>query len=165
MNVQFIATIYGTKRSGIMHALAEKTHQLDGLWLNSKVNQMGGQFIALIKIDIPKENVDELKRFFSSQQGCTSVFNEVVQLSEGTKLMNLTFESKDRYGLVQDISNVLQQKYIDIDKMDANRVAVADLGQSMFSASFDLHVPVDCDLEALKHCLNQVDEHAIIHLH
>lgn len=163
MNVQFIATLSGPERSGIMSELSKKTHELGGIWLDSKLNHLDGQFTGLIKIELPAENAEQLKAIFAEQADLTSQFNDVKEIGTDRTLLTLSFQSNDREGLVHDISNVLADRNVDVDHMDAHRVGIAALGRSLFTSTFVLRAPADIDLGILEKRLADIEEHAVIH--
>ncbi len=164
MDTQFVATVFGPERSGIMQTLADETHRLGGKWLDSRLSQLDGQFIGLIKIDIPQENEQQLKSFFQSQQDINSQFNDVSNVSAHTRSLTVHFDAQDRAGLVSEISNLFRKLGIDVDAMEAHRVAVNELGGNMFTSQFELRVPVTCDLDGLEDSLKGIQADASINI-
>lgn len=163
MNVQFIATVSGPERSGIMSKLAKQTHDLGGIWLDSKLNHLDGQFIGLIKIELPTDNAERLKAAFAEQADLCAQFNDVKEVGIDRTLLTMSFQSNDREGLVHDISNVLTDCNVDVDHMDAHRIGIADLGRSLFTSTFILRVPANIDLATLEKRLAEIEEHAVVH--
>jgi len=164
MKSQFITTIYGEERSGIMKALAQKTNALGGKWIDSRVSQLGGHFVGLIKIEIAAEKVEALKTDIQSLEHIHAHFSECKDLDDQYQLWSLTFESEDRSGLIDQISQVLSDFAVDVDDMEAHRYPIAELGQNVLSAYFALRVPLDFSPDSLCEKLQLIDEKASVEL-
>ncbi|NMP15902.1 ACT domain-containing protein [Thalassotalea sp. Y01] len=164
MTVQFIATILGEERSGVMRSLAQQTNQLGGIWLDSRVSQLGGRFVGLIKIEIGEDKADELKAFFEHHDGLITHFNDCNDLQQSFALWSLTYEARDKSGLIDQITQALAEFAIDIDDMESHRYAVVELGQSVLSAYFSLRTPIDFSPEPLQEKLQHIDQQASIEI-
>ena len=150
MNRQFIVSIVGPDRAGLLKYFAAATHERGGKWLHSKVIRLDGQFAAIIKIELPESQVQVLKSWFEAQEAYLLVFSEVVSGGgEDVRAFKLQVDAEDRPGLVNDITHVLLENQIKIADMACHRVGVADLGASVFTSEFELKVPGDVDLGEL----------------
>lgn len=156
MDTQFIATVYGAEQSGIMKCLADETHRLGGKWVDSRMSQLDGQFIGLIKISVPQNNEEELKAFFLTNKNINSQFNDVSTVGSTSSSIVVHLDAKDRAGLVSDISTLFANLSIEVDSMEAHRVAVNELGGNMFTSEFNLRVPTGCNLIELEKSLKDI---------
>jgi len=162
MNIQFIATIYGEERSGIMKSLAHETHKLGGRWIDSRVSHLCGYFAGIIKIEVPEGNIETLKSTISNHDHITAHFFRCNDLKHEYQLWSLTFEAEDRSGLIDQISQALAEFSVDIDDMESHRYPVVELGQSVLKVSCTLRTPVAFVPDGLSLRLKEIDCNAII---
>lgn len=159
MNTQFMATIAGNDRPNLLKTLAEKTHNLGGKWLDSKISRLEGQLVGIIKIDMPEENMSALKADFNAIADfhvSTSAIN-LVTVTE-CEQVELRIEAKDKPGLISDITNLLDQKGVTIEHMENHRLSVAEVGAIVFYADLNLLVPVDLGTELLLDELKNINQ-------
>lgn len=159
MNTQLTITIAGQDHPQLINQLAAKTHELGGKWLVSKINRLDNQIVGLIKVDIPAETVAMLKQAFT---GLTDLNVRIIDspqpVSKGTvEPLKLKVESSDRPGIVNDITNILDDIGIDIVKIENYRVGVPDLGQALFFAELMVEVPSEVNVEQLLEAVQQVE--------
>jgi len=164
MNTQFITTIFGEERSGIMKSLAQKTNELGGRWIDSRVSHLGGHFAGIIKIEIATDRAQTLKDFISKLEHVNAEFAECNDLKHQYQLWSLTFESEDRAGLIDQISQILSEFAIDIDDMESHRYPIVELGKNVLSAYFALRAPLDFNPSSLSEKLQSIDANAGIEL-
>ena len=163
MHVQFIVSIVGPDRFGLPKHLASATHELGGKWLNSKVIRLGGQFAALIRVEVPAVESARLRAVFAGLEGCHVVFSDVRTAADAaTRTCSVTVDAEDRPGLVSDITHLLQEHQVTIQDMQCHRMVAAGLGTSMFRGEFDVAVPGGVDLSLLMSDLEALGEHVMV---
>ena len=165
MNVQFIVSIVGPDRFGLPKHLASATHELGGKWLNSKVIRLGGQFAALIRVEVPAGESARLRAVFAGLEveGCHVAFSDVRTAADAAaRTCALTVDAEDRPGLVSDITHLLQEHQVTIQDMQCHRMVAAGLGISMFRGEFDVAVPGGADLSLLIRDLEALGERVMV---
>lgn len=145
MTTVFNVSLMGRNRPGLLKELAEYTHNHQGKWLNSKVNHLDSLISALIKIELPLAQLEPLKAIFMAEPelSVTFVKSETVK-SEG-KLVEIVVDADDRPGIVNELTQRLDAEEVEVVDMECNRVGVAELGRSLFTAKMMLKVPHDRD--------------------
>ncbi|WP_108649445.1 glycine cleavage system protein R [Dongshaea marina] len=158
MKKQFIMTLMGPETPGLMRILAEKTHARQGIWLKSKISHLEGQCAGIIKIETDEQQVEALQQELKAVAGLQVVYPVAEDSAPSqSKELQLTIESRDRPGLIKDISNIFDGYDVSVTNLECHRFAVAEIGQSVFKGDFDLMTPADIDLDSLVAELEELD--------
>lgn len=160
MNTQLTITIAGEDHPQLINQLAAKTHQLGGKWLISKIHRLDHQIVGIIKVDIPNETASQLKLEFTR---ITELNARIIETPLPMPLgkfepLKLRVESSDRAGIINDITNILDDIGVEIVNIENRRLGVADLGQALFFAELMVNVPAEVNVEQLLEAVSQVDE-------
>lgn len=163
MNATFIVSLCGTARSGLLQDIAEFTHKHGGTWKSSKVNHLEGHIAAIIKVEIPAEQVPALKEQFTVQPGLSVQFDEVKDVAPmGSSSLSLVVDANDRPGLVKEITNALDEQDVTVIDMECYRVNVTGLGTSVFTANLKLNLPEGCEREDVMADLEELSEDMVV---
>lgn len=141
MSATFIASLMGKNRPGLLKDLAEKTHEMGGKWLSSKVNHLDDQISALIKVALPEAQVQPLKDIFNAEPSVCVVFSSGDAEPAASSMVEMVVDASDRAGIVNEITQILDSECVELVDMDCQRVGVAELGRSVFTARLMLKVP------------------------
>jgi glycine cleavage system regulatory protein len=158
-----MVSIMGPERFGLLKLLAKETHALGGRWLNSKTSHLGGQFVGLLKVDVPDENAEALQSIFTKLDGYVVIINKVAECDSGITL-NVSYDASDRPGLVSDITHLLTDQGIKIEHMESHRVGVIELGSNMFTAQMKLTLPHNMEPSLVKKELELLDGDGVVNL-
>ena len=163
MNSEFIVSLLGADRSGLIKHFMQATHDHNGQWLTSKFSNLEDQFAALIKISVPLENAQALQDWFFSQPGLTVIFNPANEtLNHGQNLLKLNIEARDRFGLINQITDELLSLGVIITQMNCNRISVIEIGGSLLSIDLHLALPADMQPQELLSKLESQDDETVI---
>lgn len=159
MKTTFLALITGSEQPGLMGLLADKTTELGGVWLDCKLSSVDDLVAGIIKIELPTENVENLKAYFCSQEKITVSFEPagVSPVSERAPL-DIKYDSKDRPGILRDITRTLKDLDVYIESAESHRVAVATLGRTLFTCTMRLRPPAGVDASLITARLETIDE-------
>ncbi|MCM2679399.1 glycine cleavage system protein R [Echinimonas agarilytica] len=142
MSGLFIVSLAGKDRPGLLQHLAHQTHSCDGKWLTSRVSYLEGHLAATIKVEVPLERETAVKDMFSHQEGLVCCFDDISQEATVCPMpLDLSIEANDRPGIVNDITNLLDQNGVRILNMENHRFHVTAVGMNMFSAKLKLSLP------------------------
>ena len=160
MNTHFTITIAGQDHPQLVNQLAATTNNLGGKWLDSRISRLDQQLVGIIKIEIPEASADQLKQEFNALKALHVRIVDNTKLTTPSKREQITLkvESDDRLGIVNDITHILDNIGIDIIHIENHRIALADLGRTVFSAQLALEVPTEVSLEQLVEAVQQVEE-------
>lgn len=164
MNVQIMVIVHGKEHAHLIKVLSEKTHTLGGKWLNSKISHIEDYFAGLIKIEIDSQNADKLIDEFKALN--INVETATLDHFEQKKVNHLilSIDAKDRFGLVNDISEALRENDIKVESMECHRVGGADIGGIMFTSEFKILVADDFNKEELIESLQTVSNDLVVDL-
>jgi glycine cleavage system regulatory protein len=151
MKNTFIVSFIGEATPKMLKSLATITHENGGKWLISKVNFIDQHVAAIIKVEVPAENADYLKTAFTEQASLTVHINECDNnhLAAET-IFKLRFDSSDRAGIVNDITNLLDSQNIRVLDMNCQRIFISGIegvANNLFSCNLSLKVPIEIAIE------------------
>ncbi len=165
MNSQFVVTLTGPEKSGLLKKLAAETHRLGGQWLESKVIHLENCVACIVKIDVPGENETPTRNLFSELAGYQSAFYPVAELqSDQQKVVTVNFDTRDRPGLMSDITHTLSDQGVRLVHIESQRMSVAELGQNMFKARMKLRVPKEIDEQVVAKELEKLCSKAFVEI-
>jgi len=159
MSTQFMVTVTGADRSGLVRQLAEKTHLRGGKWLDSKIVHLEGLFAGIIKIDIPDSAAQALKSELQALEGLQIVFAEPEMMEKvplSTLILNI--KATDRPGIISDITHLLMDNSVTVEHMECHRFDVSGISNTVFSANLVLSVPLDTDSKSLVEALEALGD-------
>ncbi|MBD0785478.1 transcriptional regulator [Vibrio sp. Y2-5] len=162
MTCTFIVSFVGKATPATIKSLAAATNENNGKWLISKVNFIEDQVAAVIKIEIPEENADVVKEaFYATPDLLVKIVDvaEHVQLED--KIYQIRIDSNDRYGVVNEITHVLDEQDVHILDMDCQRVFIAGGGgvsSSLFTANLAVRLPVERQIKDVASELEALSE-------
>ncbi|MEH6470461.1 MAG: ACT domain-containing protein [Halopseudomonas sp.] len=165
MNTEFIVSMIGTDRSGLIKQCMQATQDLEGLWLSSRFSNLDGQLAALIKLSVAEQNVQQLQQFFSALPDLTVQFSPscgTVNSHETTLKLNI--EARDRFGLINQITERLLSLGVIITDMKCNRISVIEIGGSLLSADITLHLPAETTPEQVLNKLDNLGDNAVVNV-
>lgn len=165
MNVQIMVIVHGAEQAHLIKVLSEKTHALGGKWLNSKISHIDHYFAGLIKIEIASDNVDKLIEQFKALHINVETEKLDVHAQDKSKHFILNVDAKDRFGLVNDISEVLGENDIKIESMECHRLGGADIGGIVFTSEFKILTGDDFNKGELIKSLQRISKDLVINLH
>jgi glycine cleavage system regulatory protein len=162
MNSSFIVNFVGKATPATIKQLAAVTHENGGKWLISKVNFIEDQVAAVIKVELPTENLTIVQEAFRSQQDLLVQIVESDNKShDADTIFQLRLDSNDRAGIVNEITHVLDGQGINILDMDCQRVFIAGGGgvsSSLFTANMAIRLPTDIDIADVTKELESLSE-------
>tara|TARA_R110001583_G_scaffold6618_1_gene33522 strand:+ start:27210 stop:27710 length:501 start_codon:yes stop_codon:yes gene_type:complete len=164
MNIQLMATVSGSNQNDLIKVLSDKTHELGGIWLNSKISHIDNYVAGLIKIEIDEVNVDKLISQFKALDINVEFANLGTVSHEKSTPLELNIDGKDRPGLVHHITQVLSDNSIRVDNMECNRIGVSAIGATLFTSHFKIVVDEQFNKNALVSSLQEIADDLIIEL-
>ncbi|WP_372881206.1 glycine cleavage system protein R [Psychromonas sp.] len=164
MNVQIMVIVHGKEHAHLIKILSEKTHALGGKWLNSKITHIDDYFAGLIKIEIESKSADKLiDQFKGLNINVETAKLDRIEQKKANQFI-LSIDAKDRFGLVNDISEVLGENDIKIESMECHRVGGADIGGIMFTSEFKILVADDFNKGELIESLQTISTDLVVDL-
>lgn len=162
MTCTFIVSFVGKATPATIKALSAVTNDNKGKWLISKVNFIESEVAAVIKVEVPKENADVVKQAFRSYD---DLLVNIVDVDDHVELEDaihqIRIDANDRYGVVNEITHVLDDQDVQILDMDCQRVFIAGGGgvsSSLFTANLAIRLPVERKIKDIASELEALSE-------
>ncbi len=162
MTCTFIVNFVGTATPSTIKQLAAITHENDGKWLISKVNFIEDQVAAVIKVEMPLAKAQVVKEAFQSYPDLlVQIVDCDTKPHKEETIYQLRLDANDRYGIVNEITHVLDSQGISILDMDCQRVFIAGGGgvsSSLFTANMAIRLPPEIDIDDVAKELEALSE-------
>ncbi|MCG3729108.1 glycine cleavage system protein R [Vibrio cincinnatiensis] len=162
MNCTFIVNFVGTATAATIKQLAAITHENDGKWLISKVNFIENQVAAVIKVEIPLDKASVVKEAFQSHPDLlVQIVDCEISTNKEESIYQVRLDANDRFGIVNEITHLLDGQGIGILDMDCQRVFLAGGGgvsSSLFSATMAIRLPAEINIEDVAKELEALSE-------
>ncbi|MBY5993898.1 glycine cleavage system protein R [Ferrimonas balearica] len=162
MTALFLMTVMGPDRPGMLNQLAALTHQHQGKWLNSRMINLEGQFAAIIKVEVPKSQQQQLQEaLMETPRMHLQIHDCHPEWSAPDRTLALQIDAKDQPGLINDITSALTSHGINVEQMECHRVASAE-GGTLFTAELALSVPAELDPDLVVMELEGLHSHLMV---
>jgi glycine cleavage system regulatory protein len=153
MQTQWILTVLGPDRPGLVERLADMVREAGGNWNQSRFMQVHGQFAGLLAIDVPEANAEQLqKRMRGLEQECGLVCQAAhgIEAVPDGEVVTLECVGQDRPGIVLAISDVLKELGVNVESLETLVESAPMSGETLFHAHFGVRVPREIDLDQLE---------------
>mgnify|MGYP001456465422 FL=1 len=160
MAESLVITFVGVDRPGIVQDLTAMVHGQQGNWLESKMSRMAGKFAGIALIEVSRERLDALKE---ELQGIPDV-SVIVEMTDtqdsdaGMLSYQLNIVGLDRQGILQEVTNELSRKNINVIELETRVNSAPMSGDKMFHADASVLVPSSVDLIDLHDRLDAVTD-------
>ena len=148
MAESLVITFVGVDRPGIVQDLTAMVHGQQGNWLESKMSRMAGKFAGIALIEVSRERLDALKEELQEIPD-VSVIVEMTDTQDsdaGMLSYQLNIVGLDRQGILQEVTNELSRKSINVIELETRVSSAPMSGDKMFHADASVLVPASVDL-------------------
>lgn len=152
-----IFTLVGQDKPGLISNLANTVYEMGGNWLGSNLSHMAGHFAGFVQVDLPLDKHDELIQTFSQHPDL-----KIHLLAGNSEHLNhdctaeVQIMGNDKAGIVQELTQILNQFNLNILKFDSNLESAPNWGSELFKAKALISVDKDFDLDDLRTALEAV---------
>lgn len=167
MTTNFVLTVIGDDKPGLVGSLSQIIANNSGNWLESSMSQLAGKFAGILLVSVADKNAD---RLIEELNGLSSQLTLVIEKAEGaiaevtaqTVQMNLV--GNDRPGIVREISSALSNMSVNVEQLNTECVPAPMSGAALFKTKASLKVPTDLALEELQSKLEQLADDLIVEI-
>jgi len=146
MTVSFIVSFAGMDSPNLLQSLAKYTHEMDGVWENSKFSYLEGHVAANIKVTIAEDKAIELKAHFMAQPGLVTKIVEYYGVYFTPKTpTKLNIKADDRPGLVTAMTAIIHQQNAELLHIETHRLEI----ENLFVADLVVNIPEGSKIEDL----------------
>jgi glycine cleavage system regulatory protein len=148
-----VLTFLGPDRPGLVRAIASRVAAEGGLWLESRLVRLAGQFAGVVRVEAAPERLEALSaalRGLEVEGLRVTIAAAEAETREAPELLSLELLCLDRPGIVSEVTATLSALGVNIEEFESELVSAAFTGQPMFKASARLSAPPDLALETLR---------------
>lgn len=148
---QLVLTVAGSDRAGLVKALADVIAEHGGNWEQSELSELAGVFAGVVLVSVDDADAraltDDLNRLdgllrVSAQSGSST------PVSAGPTL-TFTVLGNDRPGIVRDVTSVLEDRALSIDRFESRTLEAPMAGGVLFEATAIVRMPQGADAAAV----------------
>ncbi|MBD1597208.1 ACT domain-containing protein [Pseudomonas typographi] len=150
---QLVLTVLAADKAGQVERVAQCIATHHGNWLDSRMARMAGQFAGILRVAVPAEAYDVL---VAALQALAAHGIRVLVAESGTeqpcswRTIDLKLVGNDRPGIVRDITRVLAEQGVNVERLATDVEPAPMSGEPLFTAEATLAVPLTLPLEALQ---------------
>jgi len=166
MNSQFIMTLIGKDKPGIVESIAEIIANHGGNWEESKMCRLGGEFAGILRFSIPTSSKQKFLEAIPKieARGLSIMIKDSSQKTQqqNQKSAKLEIIGTDRPGIIQHISHVLAVNNVNFEELESECISAPMSGNTIFKASANISIPKDSDINTLKNELEKLAEDLLV---
>lgn len=157
--MEVILTAIGDDRPGLTQSLADAVVEAEGNWLESHFATLGGKFIGSVLVDLPEDKIALLEEAAGRMDATgfrVGVLPTAVGLLPSGRPLRFELMSKDRPGIVREVSTALAGLGVSIDDLETGTEEGAMFGGTMFRAKARVLVPPGTSLDDVRAVLEGI---------
>jgi glycine cleavage system regulatory protein len=153
-----IFTLVGQDKPGLISDLAKTVYGMGGNWLGSNFSHMAGHFAGFVQIDLPLYKHQTLITLLLQHPDLkihllSGVVEEPIEPKQSVQI---EITGNDKTGIVQELTQILNQFNLNIVKFDSCLETAPNWGGSLFKAKALISIAADFDLEKLQESLESI---------
>ena len=153
-----VLTVVGADRAGIVAQLAEVIAEHGGNWERSELAELSGAFAGIVEVSVPDERSDALRAALGVLDGLLTIAVQTSHDGADAETPTATIDvlGNDHAGIVRDITAVLRESGLSIERMTTETREAAMFGGRLFEASVTARVPASVDLDEVTAALEKL---------
>ncbi|MFT6344114.1 MAG: glycine cleavage system regulatory protein [Paraglaciecola sp.] len=153
-----IFTLVGQDKPGLISNLAKTVYGMGGNWLGSNFSHMAGHFAGFVQIDLPLDKHQTLITLLLQHPDLKIhlLSGVVEEPNEPQQKVQIEITGNDKTGIVQELTQILNQFNLNIVKFDSYLETAPNWGGSLFKANALISIAADFDLEKLQESLESI---------
>ena len=152
-----IFTLVGIDKPGLISDLAKTVYDMGGNWLGSNFSHMAGHFAGFVQIDLPLEKHPALIERLSQHPDLKiHLLPGETDRPKEQQSVQIDITGNDKTGIVQELTQVLNQFNLNIVKFDSCLESAPNWGGLLFKAKATITVAADFDLVSLQESLESI---------
>ena len=153
-----VITVLSNDKPGVIDALAQCAKQHGGNWLESKLAQMAGKFVGVIRISVDKSEFEALTQSLNllKSQGiyttCEAIYKDIEAHTNAKEIngsdsniahLRASFHAigPDRKGIIKELSSAFLAKNINVDTLETKLSSMPYSGDPLFEAAGTVDIP------------------------
>ena len=167
MRDTLVLTIIGPDRTGLVESVSDRIAAAGANWEESRMARLAGQFAGILLVTVESTHTDQLLASLRALEGAglriTVQPTAPLPATTGAHA-HLEVKGQDRPGIVRDVSRVLAEGGVNVEKLESEVTSAAMSGEHMFSARVRLFAPASADLGELRAKLERLPGELMVDL-
>ncbi|QSX31162.1 MULTISPECIES: glycine cleavage system protein R [Shewanella] len=136
--LRYLITLQAPDRTGLVEQIAHAVSRHGGNWLDSELRHIDGIFAAILLLELPSQQWEELIENLECIDGLTLTYARTSVAKKPALRRSYSLVAYDRPGLVLDISNKITALGINIEQFSSQYESASHTGVALFRATFSL---------------------------
>lgn len=167
MMQQFVLTIIGDDRAGLVDSVASVVKQHGGSWLESRMANLAGKFSGIVLVSVDQSQQEAFEKAVSDlkNKGLSVRTTAVTGGSEEIQqTKTLTLVANDRPGILSELSSVLAQLNFNVEDLTTYCEPAPMSGELLFNAKLQISIPPDFQEEHLRSALESLADDLMVEI-
>jgi glycine cleavage system regulatory protein len=146
-----VLTVVGDDQAGLVAALAKVVSSHGGNWEQSRLAELAGTFAGIVEVSVPDARSAELIQALGELDGLLKITTHPGHdlPAPAWRSLELNVLGNDHPGIVRDVTDVLNQHRLSIEKLATRIIEAPMAGGRLFEATVVARLPQEVDPEAL----------------
>ncbi len=136
--LRYLITLQAPDRKGLVEQIAHAVSRHGGNWLDSELRHIDGVFAAILLLEVPASQFDELIETLECIDHLNLTFSKASVSVKPVERLTYNLVAYDRPGLVLDISNRITRLGINIEQFSSQFETAGHTGIALFRATIGL---------------------------
>lgn len=162
----FVFTVLGADRPGLVDTLAGVVSSHGGNWERSQMARLGGKFAGIVQVTVPDARADELRTALEvlHEDGLLDVTVEQAGAgpAESGHRFVLALVGTDRPGLVHSVAAALAEVGANIEELSTATTSAPMSGGPLFEATATVVLPPDVGIDVVRSKLEALADHLMV---
>ena len=167
MKTSLILTLVGPDRPGLVSAVSACAGAHGANWMESRLARLAGQFAGVVRLEVEAAAAEALERALMGL-GAEGLKLAVVRADAAAaaqpRLARLELVGHDRPGIVRDITRLLSELGVNLERFTTEVVPAPMSSEPLFHAEALLAVPLGLTLDALQVRLEALADDLMVEL-
>lgn len=156
MRQSIVVSVLGKDSPGLVAALSRLIVKYQGDWVESSMASLAGQFAGILRVDLPKDQIEGFTQALESEDLGLQVIYEVTDSSaseEASKQYMIELVGQDQPGIIHRLTDSLARLGGSVQMLESEVVEASMSGEKLFKAKLSLKIPLDVDSSDIQNAL------------
>ena len=167
MKNKIVLTIIADDQPGIVEKLSNIVKSHGGNWLESNMSQLAGKFAGILLVEIATDKQTTLLKSLdqlSKQNIQITYASNDVETVASKEMVQVDITANDRPGIIQEISSILAQENINVEKLSTQCGDAPMSSGGIFKATFRASLPDNIDQDELQKLLENTSNDLMVEI-
>ncbi|WP_024850812.1 glycine cleavage system protein R [Hydrogenovibrio kuenenii] len=159
MRQSIVVSVLGEDSPGLVAALSKLIVSYQGDWVESSMAGLAGKFAGILRVDLPKDQVEAFTKALESENLGLKVMYEMSEpddVSQAFKQYDIELIGQDRPGIVHRLTDALARLGGSVETLESEVIEASMSGEQLFKAQLSLKIPLDIDRNEIQQALEAI---------